>query len=142
MVPLNYISSGGSLKHTNTTNYGTLPPIEPAINSVSLNKTVSPAYSQSGGTATYSIDIKNEGASSATLDDIVDTLPSSPANATYVNNSATYDNDISDAVSATSLANPSVSGQTLTWIKQFVIASGKLPGSHFMQAYHRQPVVT
>lgn len=125
VVPLSYIASGNDLKHTNTTNYGSLPPIAPANNSVYLNKTVSPGYSSNGGTTTYSVDIINSGATSATLDDIVDILPSSPTNASYVSTSSLFDNDISDATAAISLANPAISGQTLTWLRQFTIAAGK-----------------
>ncbi len=123
--PLSYISSGTQVKHTSVTNYGSLPPIAPAVNALVLTKSVSPASSTSGGTATYHIDVTNNGPSSATLDDFRDILPSSPASVSYINSSSTYDNDISDGSVAVTVPDPSASGQTITWVGSFAIPSGK-----------------
>lgn len=124
--PLSFVSSGANVAHTNPSNYGNLPPIEPATNLVSLTKSVSPAASVSGGTATYSVNLVNNGPSSASVDNFVDSLPSSPANATYMNGSSTYDNDISDNTPASSISNPSGAGQTKTWSgSSFTVPSGK-----------------
>ncbi len=125
VVPLSYISSGAQIKHTSVTNYGTLPPIAPATNSLTMTKTVNPAASISGGTATYYLNMTNSGPSTATIDDFSDVLPSSPATVSYVNSSTTYDDDISDVTAASSISNPSTSGQTLTWARSFSIPSGK-----------------
>jgi fimbrial isopeptide formation D2 family protein/uncharacterized repeat protein (TIGR01451 family) len=125
VVPLTYISSGAQIKHTSVSNYGTLPPIAPATNSLYMTKTVSPAASASGGTATYKLNITNGGPSSAVIDDFVDTLPSSPVSVTYSNNTATYNSDNSNSGGAASISNPSISGQTLTWVGVFTIPSGK-----------------
>lgn len=125
VVPLSYISSGTQIKHTSVANYGTLPPIAPATNSLVMTKSVTPAASISGGTATYKLDVTNNGPSSASLDDFSDVLPSTPAMVSYVTNSATFDTDTSDGTAASSISNPTISGQTLTWTRAFSIPSGK-----------------
>lgn len=125
VAPLSYISSGSSLNHTNTAGFASLPPIAPATNSIVMTKAVSPASSTAGGTATYSVDITNNGPSSALIDSVVDVLPSSPANALYVSGSSYYDDDISGGDSAVSIANPTGVGQTKTWTRTFTIPSGK-----------------
>lgn len=123
--PLNYITSGGSPRHTDNSSFASLPPISPAVNSLIMTNAASPAASTTGGTTTYSVDITNSGPSSASLDDIINTLPSSPANGSYVSSSATFDDDISGGASASSISDPSISSQILTWTRTFTIPSGK-----------------
>ncbi len=125
--PLTYVTNGGGYKHTQVTDatYTAIPPIAPAVNSLIMTKSVAPASSTAGGTATYSVDVTNNGPVSATLDDFVDVLPSSPATVTYNSSSSTWDNDIGDGTGAIALSDPSSSGQTKTWVSTFTIASGK-----------------
>lgn len=123
VAPLSYISSGNQIKHTSVSNYGTLPPIAPANNQLVMTKSVSPMASISGGTATYYLNVTNNGPTSATLDNFVDTLPSSPANVSYINGTAKFTSD--NSVGGTTIADPTKSGQVLTWVGVYTIASGK-----------------
>ncbi|HET9653568.1 MAG TPA: hypothetical protein VFP36_15320, partial [Usitatibacter sp.] len=117
LSPLVDIASGTQMKHTDTTKgaYGSgLLPIEPASNSLLLAKLVSAAtLPAQGGTVTYTLRLTNSGGSPASIDDFVDTLP---AGAAYVNNSSTF--------AGVAIANPFVSGQTLTWNAPFSVPAG------------------
>jgi len=125
VVPLSYLSSGTQVKHTSVSNYGTLPPIAPATNSLVMTKSVTPSASTTGGTVTYKLDVTNSGPSPSTIDDFSDVLPSTPATVPYVTNSTTYDMDTSDGTPASSISDPTISGQNLTWARAFTIPSGK-----------------
>ncbi len=79
-------------------------------NSVTLAKSVNIATNSVGNiTVTYTITATNAGSASVVLDQIIDTLPSSPGAVTYTANSTTVNG------SAQASFNPVVSGQTLTW---------------------------
>jgi uncharacterized repeat protein (TIGR01451 family) len=126
VAPLSYISSGGSgLNHTNTAGFSSLPPIAPATNSIVMTKSVNPASSTAGGTATYAVNITNNGPSSASIDSVVDILPSTPANAVYISGTSYFDDDISSGGSGVSISNPTGAGQTKTWTRTFTVPSGK-----------------
>ncbi|HEX8311245.1 MAG TPA: DUF11 domain-containing protein [Chthoniobacteraceae bacterium] len=114
--PVGYISSGTQVKHTDTGDFANLQPILPSQNTTILAKNASATNLPTGGLVTYTLRLTNSGPYSVQFDRIVDVLPSSPANATYVNNSATFN--------GAAFGNPSVSGQTLTWTGTFVVPSG------------------
>ena len=77
-------------------------------NRVKIAKSVNVTESSVGTTVTYTLTASNSGSADVILDDFVDTLPASPANATYVAGSSRLNG-------ATVLSNPVISGQTLTW---------------------------
>lgn len=77
-------------------------------NTTLLSKTVDITESSLGVVVTYTLTATNSGASAVTLDKFVDTLPSSPANATYVAGSALLNG-------AAFANNPVIVGQQLTW---------------------------
>ncbi len=115
--PIANISSGAQIKHTSTSNFATFSPVNPATNNVIVggkSASTSSFPSGSGGTITYTVQFQNQHATiDAIIDDIVDTLPSSPANATYQANSAKF--------GGISISDPTISGQVLTWSRQFTI---------------------
>ncbi len=78
------------------------------VNKIKLTKSVNITESSTGTTVIYTVTAINSGSADVLLDDFVDTLPSSPANATYVAGSSKLNG-------VTVLSNPVISGQTLTW---------------------------
>jgi uncharacterized repeat protein (TIGR01451 family) len=76
-------------------------------NTTVLSKTVDITESPTGLVVTYTLTATNSGASAVSLDKLVDTLPSSPANAVYVVGSST--------LNGVAFVNPVISGQVLTW---------------------------
>jgi uncharacterized repeat protein (TIGR01451 family) len=85
---------------------------------LSTAKTADQAAAQPGAADGYTITVANPNTSSVTLDSITDTLP---VGFTYTPGSTT---------GATS-ADPSVSGQTLTWTGPFTVAAGGTVSLHF-----------
>lgn len=113
--PVAYISSGANTKHTS--NYGTLPPISATSNGTVLAKTVTPNTLVSSGIVTYTVRITNNSPTIDTsYDRVVDALPSTPANATYVSGSATYN--------GVAIVDPNLTGQTATWYGTFDVPAG------------------
>ena len=113
LSPVVDIASGSQIKHTNTNQgaYSTgLLPVEPASNTVLLSKLVSAAtLPAQGGTVTYTLRVTNSsGYAIVLMDDFQDTLP---AGAAYVANSSTFN--------GSAIANPTQSGQVLTWSSPF-----------------------
>ena len=79
-------------------------------NSVTLVKSVNIASNPVGNiSVTYTITATNAGSAAVVLDQIIDTLPSSPGAVTYTVNSTTVNS------TAQTSFNPVISGQTLTW---------------------------
>ncbi len=119
LSPVSYLASGTQIKHTslNSGAYaaaGGLLPILPAQNAVLLAKSVSHAtLPAQGGVVTYTLSATNSGAYDVNLDSFIDNLP---AGATYVTGSSTYN--------GVSIANPTISGSTLTWSSLFDIPAG------------------
>ena len=121
VYPVSYISSGTQIKHTDTGGFGSLAPIsipesKVRIASVSTTETAPNACigSATSGRTTVTVQVENAGTTNVTLDDIVVTLPSTPTTVTYVANSTTF--------GGSSIATePTLSGQTLTWTRAFVI---------------------
>ncbi len=137
--PVNYIASGTQTKHTDTdaNAYTALAPIPSPQNSLTLAKSASPtSLAASGGRVTYTVTLHNAGSVAATLDDFSDVLPTG---ATYVAGSTDYN--------GTNIADPNVSGQTLTFTGVFsvpangnrqLIYQADLPGT---VAYYANTVV-
>jgi len=113
--PISQISSGTQVKH-NDTGSGSLAPIQPTVNNLSLGKSASPNVLPLGGTTTYTVTLTNTGTVPATLDDLVDVLPSSPAAVSYVPGSARFN--------GSAIADPYISGQTLTFLNLFTVPAG------------------
>src|SRR5262249_253134 len=111
--PVAYISSGQPVKHTDTGNFAALPPVQPPINATTLDKTV--AFS-GPNTVTYTLTLTSSSGVDVSLDRIVDTLPSSPADVTYVPGTSRFN--------GTPIANPVISGQTLTFTRLFTVPAG------------------
>jgi uncharacterized repeat protein (TIGR01451 family) len=115
VTPVTQISSGTQIKH-NDTGGSSLLAIQPTTNKVTLTKSVSSPTLVIGGTVTYTVTLNNTGAVVTTLDDIIDILPSSPSNATYVSGSAKFN--------GSTISNPNISGQTLTFLGLFTVPAG------------------
>lgn len=112
--PVGYISSGTQIKHTDTSGYASLPPITPASNTTTLSKSASPTNLPTGGTANYTVTVTNTSTNSAvTLDNIIDTLPSTPGTATYVLGSAKFN--------GVTISNPTITGQQLSFLGLFTV---------------------
>src|SRR6266404_2299775 len=121
--PFDFVDSGSGTKHTafsSLTGAGGSNVIYSATNVVSiLSQTVTPnALLAPGGTVTYSITFTNFALSAIdiTLDEIVDLLPGTPANVTFIPGSATFD--------SLPLSDPIIVGQALHWATPFVITAG------------------
>ena len=114
--PIGYISSGNNTKHTTTGNYINLEPILPTDNRLTLGKTAAPLEFIGSGTVTFAMIITNGGFYTATLDEFTDTLPSVPAQPTYVPGSARYNGAV--------IGDPIISGATLTWLGLFPVPAG------------------
>jgi uncharacterized repeat protein (TIGR01451 family) len=111
--PVAFISSGNATKHTGTSSYASFPPIGTTSNSVVVTKLVNSSIWPSGGIPTYTVRVTDSASSSVTLDDLVDSLPVSPASVTYLPGSATF--------AGNPIADPSISGSTLTWTGIFIV---------------------
>ena len=111
--PVAFISSGNATKHTGTSSYASFPPIGTTSNSLIVTKLVNSSLWPSGGIPTYTVRVTDSASSSVTLDDLVDFLPVSPASVTYLPGSATF--------AGNPIADPSISGSTLTWTGIFVV---------------------
>ena len=112
-VGLSPIVSARSGIYKYNPDYAVPPPgvsytIPAPTNRAKLAKSVNITESPVGTTVTYTLTASNSGSADVILDDFVDTLPASPANATYVAGSSRLNG-------ATVLSNPVISGQTLTW---------------------------
>lgn len=114
VTPMVFIASGTNIKHTQ----GDPGTISPASNALTLSKLASAATVYQGGTITYTLRLSNVGgAYDATVEDFTDTLPTSPASIAYVTNSSAYN--------GVAIANPGVSGATLTWVGSFSVPAGQ-----------------
>lgn len=120
--PVTHIASGTQVKHTNGTDSFvddpiTFPPIEPATNTTLIgDKSASPSSFLNGGTVTYSIEFTNNGTVQSILDDIEDTIPTTPGISSYVPGSSYWNGQQID--------DPFISGtnnEVLTFINSFVI---------------------
>jgi uncharacterized repeat protein (TIGR01451 family) len=116
VLPVNHINSGGTnMKHTGTYSQ-TIAPVQPASNTTTLSKSASPTslpVGYSPRTTTYTVTVSNAGAVDVSLDQFKDTLP---AGASYVTNSSTFN--------GSSISEPIISGQVLTWTGAFTVPAG------------------
>ncbi|MDH3767554.1 MAG: hypothetical protein OES99_03775, partial [Gammaproteobacteria bacterium] len=117
VVPVNYISSGTQIKHTGNIDATSFPPILPVVNNLTLTKTASPTtLPAGGGTVTYTVTMANAGATSASLRNLVDTLPTPGAGSvSYVAASATFGG------SGYADSNLTINGQELIWLGPFSV---------------------
>ena len=107
--PVAYIQSGNPIKHTSTSNFATLAPVQPAENTTTLSKSVSPT-SIGGGVISYMLTLDNTGTNDVTVDELRDVLP---AAATYILGSSTYGGGVID--------DPVITGSTLAWQNTFTV---------------------
>lgn len=112
--PVAFIGSGTQIKHTDTSRFASsFPPVGTTSNAVTISKLASTSLLPAGGTVTYTLRATNTSSSAVTLDNFVDTLPSTPAAASYVAGSSKF--------AGNSIPNPTISGSTLTWSSLFSI---------------------
>ncbi len=113
LSPINEISSGNPIKHTDTSSWANLRQLGSTNNTTTLTKSVNVSQLTGASRVTYTITLNNSGTVPVTLDDIKDVLPSSPVNATYVAGSAKFN--------GITIANPTISGQDLTFFNLFTV---------------------
>jgi uncharacterized repeat protein (TIGR01451 family) len=111
--PIGFISSGTPIKHTTTGNYGSIPPILPADNHITIGKQAGETQLFGAGTVNFSLFGTNSGTVDVILEDFVDTIPSSPTTPTYVSGSSAFN--------GAPIGDPIVAGGTLTWIGTFTL---------------------
>ena len=112
--PMSHIASGAQVKHTSTSNFGTLTPIPQVVNTTTMAMTASPTTLPStGGTGTYTVTVTNEGALPITLDDISLSIP---PGASYVPGSATFGGD--------PVGDPSISGGDAIFLAGLDVPAG------------------
>jgi len=136
--PISFISSGAQIKHTTTGTYGSIPPIDPTQNLMTIGKQATPGQLFAAGPVAYTLSATNSGTVDVILEDFVDTLPANPAALSYVNGSSRFNGVV--------IADPIISGSTLTWIGVFTLPAGSsrlltfqasvpnVPGSYTNQA--------
>ena len=109
--------SGSSFHYNNDYGTGggvTITATDPAV---TIAKTASAAtVTAAGATITYTLRATNTGTGSVTLNDFVDTPPTSPAAPTYVSGSSKFNN--------VAISNPTSAGGKLTWSGSFVVPAG------------------
>ena len=111
--PVNYISSGTQVKHTDTSGYASLSPVQQITNTTVITKLVNTAVVYNATVVTYTARLTNSGAADVQIDQVVDTLPTSPAAVTYVAGSSAYN--------GAPIPDPAVSGSTLTYARTFSV---------------------
>jgi hypothetical protein len=120
IYPANYISSGNEVKHTDTSGYNALPSIPSPTNKVRFSSFMtlpqSPTCLMGGGTATLTLTIENGGSVPARLDNIIVSLPTSPAVPSYVSGSSEY--------GGVALRDPLALGADLRWDGLFEVLAG------------------
>ena len=114
--PVAFISSGTQVKHTDTSGYAQLDPVQQITNTTVINKLVNAAVIYNSTVVTYTARLSNSGSTDVQIDQVVDGLPTSPASVTYVPGSSTY--------SGAAIPDPAVTGSTLTWARTFVVPAG------------------
>src|SRR5215213_4630367 len=125
--------SGSSFHYNN--DYGTgsgsiaIAASDPAV---TLAKTASAAtVTAAGATVTYTLRATNTGTGPVTLNDFVDTPPTSPAAPTYVSGSSKFN--------GVAIANPTSAGGKLTWSGSFVVPAGTFRDLTFQMTIPDKP---
>jgi uncharacterized repeat protein (TIGR01451 family) len=125
--PTLHAASGANYKHTDPSSIVLLSPIAPVDSKLRLVKSVSEDTVLTGDQVTYTMHVTSGGSNGIcppgdpgcndpVFDNFVDVLPTSPGSATYVPGSARRD--------GSPLADPVISGSTLTWTGAFTFAAG------------------
>jgi uncharacterized repeat protein (TIGR01451 family) len=125
--------SGSSFHYNN--DYGTGKgsiAITAADPSITLSKLSSVAtVTAASATVTYTLRATNAGTGSVTLNDFVDTPPTSPAAPTYVSGSSKFN--------GVAIGNPTSSGGKLTWSGSFVVPAGTFRDLTFQMTIPNTP---
>ena len=119
ITPASFIASGAQVKHVDPASFAVAQfPVLPPDNFLTMRKFVSAAtLPNSGGQVTYTLRIFNNNTSETlSLDQIQDTLPTTPAAVTYVSGSSAF--------GGVAIGNPLISGSQLTWGGTFAIPPG------------------
>lgn len=118
--PTMEISSGGQIKHSPVSGYTStstsFPPIGVVTSNLTLQKLVSTSQMASGGTVTYTVRVTNNGSQDVTIQDFVDTLPTSPATTTYKTGTSKFN--------SAAISDPTSSGGKLIWGGSFTVPAG------------------
>ena len=125
--PALHAASGNNYKHTDPSSIVLLSPIAPVDSKLLLVKRASEDTVLTGDQVTYTLHVTSGGSNSPcppgdsgcndpVFDNFVDVLPTSPGTPTYVPGSARRDGN--------PLADPVISGSTLTWTGAFTFAAG------------------
>ncbi|HVU72047.1 MAG TPA: OmpA family protein [Mycobacteriales bacterium] len=112
--PVQQISSGTQVKHTDTSAFGsTIPAIPAPTNPLTVQVSGDPTVlAASGGTSDVTLTLASSSAITSSIDSLVATLP---AGASYVTGSA--------LLNGVSIADPQTAGSTLTWDGPFTTDS-------------------
>ncbi|HEX8188980.1 MAG TPA: hypothetical protein VF586_11550 [Pyrinomonadaceae bacterium] len=125
--------SGSSFHYNN--DYGTgggAPTITASDPAITLSKLSSAAtVTAAVATVTYTLRATNTGTSSVTLNDFVDTPPTSPAAPTYVSGSSKFN--------GVAIANPTSASGKLTWSGSFVVPAGTFRDLTFQMTIPNKP---
>lgn len=84
---------------------------------LTLSKIANPTSLGAGGTVNYTLRLINAAPFAMIVDDFVDILPTTPANATYTTNSSQFN--------GVAVNNPAISDATLTWTGIFLVPAGQ-----------------
>ena len=111
--PTQFVGKNENFKHHDLSATPVVP-LEPVVNATTLEKLAVPlTLPEVGGLVEFTLRLSNTSASIVTLDKLLDTLPTLPANATYVAGSAKYN--------AVAIGDPAISGSLLTWSGLFPV---------------------
>ncbi|MBV8855591.1 MAG: DUF11 domain-containing protein [Acidobacteria bacterium] len=109
--------SGSSFHYNNDYGTGGGVTITASDPAVTIAKTASATtVTAASATVTYTLRATNTGTGSVTLNDFIDTPPTSPAATSYVSGSSKFN--------GAAIANPTSSGGKLTWSESFVVPAG------------------
>jgi uncharacterized repeat protein (TIGR01451 family)/fimbrial isopeptide formation D2 family protein len=112
--PLSPIVTSRTGQNRYNSDFATPVVVPAASNTVTLAKSVNITENATGNiNVIYTVTATNSGSTAVTLDSIIDTLPSTPANATYVTNTSQFTNATGSLVA---IGNPVINGQVLTWV--------------------------
>jgi uncharacterized repeat protein (TIGR01451 family) len=125
--PAVHIASGANFKHTDAFDIAALSPISPVASGLRLVKHASEDTVLTGDQVTYTLHVTSSTSNSncpvgeptcnsPLFDSFVDVLPTAPGSPTYVPGSA--------RLNGGPLADPFISGSTLTWSGAFAFAAG------------------
>jgi uncharacterized repeat protein (TIGR01451 family) len=124
--------SGSSFHYNNDYGGGGTPTITATGPLLTIAKTASAAtVTAAGATITYTLRATNTGTGQVTLNDFIDTPPTSPAAPTYVNGSSKFN--------GVAISNPTSAGGKLTWSGSFVVPAGTFRDLTFQMTIPNKP---